>query len=237
MPCLPPAHRLSSSPEVSVLYSICIAPPSPRRGVRHYHTAYEGADLVARAMGGEGLLAGLANAMDQLVALHARRRVFVHAGAVEWKRRAILLPGKSHSGKTTLVAALIEAGASLLSDEYAVLDPRGLVHPYPRPLGIRPEAGTSPVRCLRKQTKGRPSNGPVPIGLIVATKHRPSARWSPRTISSGQAVLELLAHTIPARSRPAETLAALVEGATSAIALKGDRGEAEAVSADLLDRL
>src|SRR5260370_20995260 len=71
------------------------------------------------------------------VAEYAPRRVFVHAGVVGWKNRAILIPGLSHSGKTTLVDQLIRAGATYYSDEYAVLDERGRVHPYARALGMR----------------------------------------------------------------------------------------------------
>ena len=71
------------------------------------------------------------------VAEYAPRRIFVHAGVVGWKDRAILIPGLSHSGKTTLVDQLIRAGATYYSDEYAVLDARGRVHPYPRALGMR----------------------------------------------------------------------------------------------------
>jgi hypothetical protein len=42
----------------------------------------------------------------------------------------MVLPGKSFAGKTTLVAALVRAGAEYWSDEYAVLDANGDVHPY-----------------------------------------------------------------------------------------------------------
>src|ERR687894_479249 len=44
--------------------------------------------------------------------------------------RALVRPGPSLSGKTTLVAALVRSGAAYLSDEFAVLDPEGRVHPY-----------------------------------------------------------------------------------------------------------
>ncbi len=71
------------------------------------------------------------------VADMAPDRVFVHAGVVVCQGRGILLPGRSFSGKSTLVAELIRAGAEYYSDEYAVLDSTGSVHPYPRPLSIR----------------------------------------------------------------------------------------------------
>jgi hypothetical protein len=62
------------------------------------------------------------------IALNAPEHVFVHAGVVGVGERAIVLPGRSFAGKTTLVAALVRAGAEYWSDEYAVLDADGLVH-------------------------------------------------------------------------------------------------------------
>ena len=48
-----------------------------------------------------------------------------------------MLPAPSFGGKTTLVAALVRAGAIYYSDEFAVLDEQGFVHPYAKPLSIR----------------------------------------------------------------------------------------------------
>src|SRR5262249_36246454 len=73
------------------------------------------------------------------VAEMAPERVFVHAGVVAYQGRGILLPGRSFAGKSTLVRELVQAGAQYYSDEYAVLDADGAVHPYPRPLSIRNE--------------------------------------------------------------------------------------------------
>ncbi len=53
-----------------------------------------------------------------IVALHvadnSRELVFVHAGVVGWGGRAIVIPGRSFSGKTTLVAALVRCRGELL---------------------------------------------------------------------------------------------------------------------------
>jgi hypothetical protein len=67
-----------------------------------------------------------------------RHRILVHAGAVSWKAKGILLPAEKGSGKTTLVAGLIRAGFDYLTDEAAVIDPEsGWLHPYPRPLSLK----------------------------------------------------------------------------------------------------
>lgn len=39
------------------------------------------------------------------------RKLFIHAGVVGWRGRAIVIPGRSLAGKTTLTAALVRAGA------------------------------------------------------------------------------------------------------------------------------
>ena len=72
-----------------------------------------------------------------VIAEVARNRVFVHAGVVGWKGRAIVIPGRSYSGKSTLVSELIRAGAAYYSDEYAVFDSRGRVYPFAKPLEMR----------------------------------------------------------------------------------------------------
>ncbi|MEP7147984.1 MAG: hypothetical protein ABI857_03805, partial [Acidobacteriota bacterium] len=69
-----------------------------------------------------------------VVAEHARDCVFIHAGVVGWKGKAIVIPANSFQGKTTLVAELVKNGAEYYSDEYAILDEKGLVHPFPRDL-------------------------------------------------------------------------------------------------------
>lgn len=55
------------------------------------------------------------------VATLAKGLVFVHAGVVGWRNRAIVIPRRSLSGKSTLVLALVEAGADYYPDEYAML--------------------------------------------------------------------------------------------------------------------
>jgi hypothetical protein len=170
------------------------------------------------------------------IALHSPNRVFVHAGVVGHRGRAIVIPGKSFSGKTTLVAELVRAGATYYSDEYAVLDEQGLVHPYPKPLSIREgvRVGTlHPVESIG----GTAGSEPLPIGLLVIAQYRKDATWDPRHLTSGEAVLSLLANTVPAQDRPEETMRALRAAIddSGAVALDGERGDAKAVVQQLLD--
>ncbi len=72
---------------------------------------------------------------------HAHHYLLLHAAVVERDGKAILLPGTTGAGKTTLCAALIGAGWRLFSDEIAALDlATGLVWPVVRPLCLKEKA-------------------------------------------------------------------------------------------------
>lgn len=175
--------------------------------------------------------------MRLFIAATTKDWVFVHAGTVAIDGRALLLPGESFSGKTTLTAALVQAGATYLSDEYAVLDQAGRVHPYPRRLSIRSQNGGVPDERHASELGGRAGTEIAEVALIVITRYRPAGVWSPTPISTGQGVVALMANTVPAQERPREALQALTRAARTAEVLEGERGEAGPVAADLLARL
>jgi hypothetical protein len=175
--------------------------------------------------------------MQLYVATEARRRVFVHAGVVGWRGQGILLPGRSFHGKTTLVAALVRAGATYYSDEYAVLDAHGRVHPYPRLLSIRKEGGDGTRRCPPEALGGVAGSQPLPVGLIAVTEYHSGEQWRVSPLSPGQAALALVANTVAARRKPAAVLAAVQRVVSRAPALKGVRGEAEHAVEALLHRV
>ena len=170
------------------------------------------------------------------VAVHASERIFVHSGAVAHNGRLLLVPGMSLSGKSTLVAALLGAGATYYSDDFALLDEQGRVHPYPKPLSLR-------GRNLDQTTHTAESLGavvgvePLRPSLIVMSTYQPGMAWQPRQLSAGEGVLAMLSNTVPARERPAESLAAIKRAVEGAVVLDGARGEADDTSAPLLARL
>src|SRR5690242_598561 len=133
----PPYWRRSRAEVVDYLYSLVVGGPGPRPGLRRYNLLYGGSMQLSRSLDIDQVLERLSGDMQLYVADHARGWVFVHAGVVGWKGTAILIPAPTFSGKSTLVQALVRAGATYYSDEYAVLDERGWVHPYPRPLHLR----------------------------------------------------------------------------------------------------
>jgi len=168
-----------------------------------------------------------------LVAEHAPRQVFVHAGVVGWGGIAIVVPGRTFTGKTTLVAELIRRGATYYSDEYAVFDVQGRVHPFAKPLSIR-EAGIWQQREWPvEELGGRAGKKPLTVGLIVATHFEAVARWHPRRLSAGEGVLALLNHTVSVRRQPKRALDVLGRVVAQAAVLEGVRGEAR----ELIDEI
>jgi hypothetical protein len=234
---LPPGWKAARSPIVDWMYSLRVAGVSSASNVRRFHLLYENAGRLGRTMDLEDLLERLESSIQMYVAEAAQRRVFVHAGVVSWRGRAIVLPGPSHAGKTSLVAALVRAGATYYSDEYAVFDSSGRVHPYPRLMSIRGQEGERPRRCPPEALGGRAGVMPLPVGLVIITSYQPGARWRPEPLSPGRAALALLSNTVPARARPAAALATLQQVVARSAAQKGRRGEAEQTATAILAQL
>lgn len=229
--CLPPGWQAISTETVAHLFSVWIGGEHSRS--RDDCRLYQGAALQVRLRDRAALLDALEGCVQMCVAEWSPRRVFVHAGVVAWQGQALVIPGRSMSGKSTLVEALLRAGATYYSDEYAVLDERGRVHAYPRRLSLRQPKG-KPRRCSARELGGRTGRAPLPVGLVAVTKYLPGANWRPRPLSPGRAVLELLNNTVPALVKPEAVLKALHRVAPGARSLMGVRGEADETAEALL---
>jgi len=232
---MPPGCTRAPGRVADRILSLTVGGHDSTRNVRRFHLLYSDALPLARTHDLDEVFTRLQDHVKLFVAETAPRLVFVHAGAVAWRGRAIVLPGVSYSGKSTLVAALVRAGATYYSDEYAVLDARGRVHPFPCALQKRTETGTEAVPPA--DLGGAIGARPLPVGLVAAATYAPDARWRPRRLSPGRGILELLAHTVPARARPRDALGALRSAIFAAPVLKGQRGDAVETAAALLRTL
>jgi hypothetical protein len=159
-------------------------------------------------------------------------RVHVHAAVASLGDRAVLLPGQSGAGKTTLVAALVLAGFRYLSDEVAAVDPEDLrVHPYPRPLALEPggrallpalprrwprdadlveDLEVVPPDWLARDAIG----GPAAPAAVVFPTVRKGMPTELRRLARSAALVELLTHVIDADGggrRSFETLGAMLQ--------------------------
>ena len=69
--------------------------------------------------------------------LHLKEYLFLHAGALAKNNKAVLLPGPSESGKSTLTLGLLNYGYQYLTDEVVVINLSDLrVLPFQRPIYI-----------------------------------------------------------------------------------------------------
>ena len=231
---LPPGWKHARTSSIDHLYSLIAGDAKPRSSVRRLSLGYWNILRIARSRNFVDVLDAFEAHVQLTVAEHAPARVFIHAGVVGCNGKAILIPGLSHSGKSTLVRELIRAGATYYSDEYAVLDERGRVHAYPRPLGMR-QPGSPETRKVSAEKLGAEiGSKPLRVALVVSTNYKEGARFRPRELTRGMGVLELLANTVSARSQPELALTALPRALESARILKGARGEARELAASIL---
>jgi hypothetical protein len=233
---LPPGATATKDPRVDELWSIVAGGPSERggRAIRRLFVLYRGYLRIGRHRELEPVLDALESDMRLRIAEVSPNRVFVHAGVVGWKGRAIVIPGASYSGKSTLVHELVKAGATYYSDEYAVLDARGRVHPFPAALSMREPGG---FEGIETEVDGKTGTKPLPVGLVVITRYREATkRWTPKALSPAEGALAMLSNTVSARRDPSKAISTLRAAVDGASVLKGNRCEAAEVAGEILER-
>ncbi len=196
--------------EVDVHYSIT------REGAGRYGLERDGGGLLRRA-DPDAAVGALIEDLLHIVARRSPQSVVARGAVVSVAGRGVVVLGPAGAGTSTLVAALVAAGAELCSDGLAVLDEDGWAHPV---------------------TAGGPTTGsPVPVAMIVATEFVAEADWSPTEVVGVRAVLGLLGHVVGAggNAPAARTLARRL--AERVVELRGPRPEATTVAADLLARV
>lgn len=193
----------------------------------------DGEKIVARATR-KYAMERLDSTIRLTVAEFAVGRVFVHAGVVSLKGKALLIPARSFRGKTTLTAALVKRGALYYSDEYAVLDKDGFVHPFARPLSIRGEIDDfKQIDYAVETLGGTAGTEKIPVGMVLITEYKPNGKWKPKKMSSANGIIELINNTIPIRNNPQFSLEVLNRVANRAVFYKSKRGDVFE-SADLI---
>jgi hypothetical protein len=141
--------------------------------------------------------------------------LFLHAGALEYHKRAVLLVAPSGSGKSTMTWALLQSGLNYLSDELAPIDLDTFrVSPYPHALCLKsdpPEPFAVPSSTLRTEyTLHVPTSyfqrklqkEPIRLSAILFVRYKPRSHMpTMRAVSGAEAAarvysncLNLLAH-------------------------------------------
>jgi hypothetical protein len=181
--------------------------------------------VVASAGHAISLVPDLINVLDRAVIERLKTLYAVHAGTILWGGRALLLPGATHAGKSSLVAELLRQGAIYFSDEYALIDPDGRVHPYPRPLLLRngcPEQ--SPV--LPEECNAATGNAPAPVAWILSLEYHATGTWSISPVPQSVGLVTLLRNTPHALAESPKMVGAFQRAVAGATCYAGSRSEA-----------
>src|SRR6266403_1567839 len=237
LPLLPPGWKKSHRVIVERLYSLVMAQGCERAGVRRLHVLYADSTRIARDAALNRVLATLETDLHRYTAEATSDMTFLHAGVVGWKGSAIMFPGRTLSGKTTLVREMLRLGATYYSDEFAVVDNFGLVHPFARPLGIREDSSYAQTKYTAERLGAASGVKPLPMGMAVICKYEAGAQWQPAPLSQGQGAFELLANSVAVRSQPHQTLRRLHNLVRHSVFIKGTRGEAHEAAASILNLL
>jgi hypothetical protein len=171
--------------------------------------------------------------LDEGIVRRLKNLTAVHAGAVELRGRALLLPGGTHAGKSALVAELLRRGSSYLSDEYALIDDQGQAHAYPRPLLLR-KGGPEQVPLLPEDCNAAVATRPLPVGWILALQYNATADWAVGAVPQSEGLLILLRNTPHELIESPRILTALKRAVASSHCYAGQRGGAADAAESIL---
>lgn len=199
---------------------------------------YKNNDLVGTQLTKNFKFDALESQLRLTVAEFAEDFVFLHAGAVAYRKKAIIIPGVSFSGKTTLVAELSKRGLEYYSDEYAVIDKKGFLHPFPKKLSMRGIVDDyTQVEIAVEEMGGKKGIEPVSIGMILVTKYKKNAKFKPEQISTGKGIIESLANSVSVRQNPELVLQTLSLVTAGAKVIKTNRNEVKGFADKFLSYL
>ena len=191
-----------------------------------------GDDVVAAASEPLGLVRALIQVLDEAVVQRISSLRAVHAGVVAWRGRVLLFPGATHAGKSALVTEFLRRGATYFSDEYALIDADGFVHPYARPLLVR-DGGDEQHPVLARELNAPIGAVPSRVGWIFALAYKPESGWSVNAMSQGEAVMALLGNTPHTLVDSPQMVSIFQRAVAEAQCFAGTRGDA----ADAVERI
>lgn len=150
--------------------------------------------------------------LNWAIAQRAHWYLMIHAATLQRDGRALILPGRPGTGKSTLATGLLQAGWQLLSDEFALVSlTDGHLYPLWRPISLKGQAEAifrtrRPERMSAEtfpSAKGRVGfyrplaeagevcQAPVPPAAVVILAFEPGAPVSLDKVPAADAFLQL----------------------------------------------
>ncbi len=261
-------HLLGVFPQSSVGLAHLVAPSATYEvesmrlpGTGKYRVVRNGQEVLAASSWGQ--LAGWIEADLTLSAARflGFRYHLVHAGAVAWKGKGVLIPAESGAGKSTLVAVLTLLGFAYLSDEFGVLTKSGRLLPFAKAICLRqpgwdalsayfpgvPRALHSntndegKVHMLPPGTRACASRPPdCSVELVILPTYKRGARAHMEMASRSSALSAMVGQSMNLRlcgSDGFEALARVVKRATCYAVTYGDVSSSVALADMILERL
>jgi hypothetical protein len=199
----PPGPRPSASPDATLR----VTESGPAR------LRLEKDGVLVCESDGEGLVATmLADAAGRHLTDRSRGGMLLHAAAVSWSGRGILIAGATGTGKSTTALWLARAGFEYLTDDVAFI-PQGSrrIEGFGRPLKVRDAAwdalapgldgwpGAGRVipgprsRLVRPPAGAESGRSPTAdVAVLLFGRYDPAGDGRPRRLSGGEAVLTLM---------------------------------------------
>ncbi len=155
----------------------------------------------------------LERAINQYLVESLADQLLLHGAGVGWRGRAIVLPARAGSGKTTLAAGLVRGGCGYLGDELVILQARtSSIVPFPKAMSLK-EGSFALFESLGPDPTGpkydrvwyldperlRPGSvvkRPTPIGWVVLPRYEAGATTRIEALTVGETVLGLFENTV-----------------------------------------
>lgn len=172
-----------------------------------------------------GPVEALCSAIELLMAEFSRQYLFVHSGVVARGDQAVLFPGRTHAGKTTVAGAFARAGWTYLSDEFALVDAEGKIGAYPRPPSVRHTWGAVGHREMPEGWLVAPRESRWQLDAVLFLRFDAASGLDVRPLSRAETVLRLLDNTGAAHHDAPFVMDRLVAATEDVRAWEGTRGD------------
>jgi hypothetical protein len=214
----------ASDPVLGRYLEAVLAPLRSRKAASHHYslvTARGGSvevflddTMIARAGDRAEAAAWVLWHLNRAVVDASGEHILLHAGAVRAGDAGIIVPAPMSSGKTTLVAGLVQRGLGYMTDEVVALTADGsTLLPFPKALSVErgslavlfgsggrpgpaPDLGGDQFHVVPDDLRPGSAAGPCAPAMVIAPRYRPGRPSTLVPMDGAEAVLELSTNAV-----------------------------------------